>query len=249
MAPAPAAPRGGAVTAAVAALSLPGARVHAPAGRLAVLAREVTTMHRRTLLLGSAAGLAVPPAVRPAASQPAAGRAAARIGWLTAQREASLTPYLGVFRAALAEAGWVEGRNLEVEYRFGDDDDGRVPGFAAELARLPVSVIVVQGAAVRILARLGLPIPAVYVLSADPVLAGFAESLSRPRASMTGVTLMAAEVNAKRLEILRDLVPGLRRVALVGNPDGTVNLLPSDRASWRAEDDAGTDFRLPQQPR
>jgi len=142
----------------------------------------------------------------------------ARIGWLTAQREASLTPFIDALRTAFVDLGYYEGRNLAVEYRYGDDAIERVPEFAAELVRLPVNLILAQGAAVAVVAKLGLPIPVVYVFSGDPVSAGFADSLAHPRGNMTGLTFMAAELNGKRLELLRDLIPDLRRVAIVANP-------------------------------
>ncbi len=142
-----------------------------------------------------------------------------RVGWLTAQREPSLTPFLGAFRAGLAELGYHEGDNLEIDYRFGDDNLLRVAPLAAELARKPVDVLVVQGAAVPLVFELKLATPAVYVFSGDPVVAGFANSLAHPGGNMTGLTFMAAELNAKRLEILRDTIPGLTRVAIVANPE------------------------------
>jgi putative ABC transport system substrate-binding protein len=142
-----------------------------------------------------------------------------KIGWLTAQQEASLTPYLAAMRQGFTELGYVEGQNLLIDYRFGDDQLERVPGLAADLVKSGVQLIVAQGAAVSELAKLSLPIPIVYIFSGDPVAAGFADSLSRPRGNMTGVTLMAAELNSKRLEILRDIVPGLRRVAIIANPE------------------------------
>src|SRR5437588_12491422 len=79
-----------------------------------------------------------------------------RVGWLTAQRKASLTPFLAALRAAFADLGYVEGRNLVIEYRYGDDAMERVPTLAAELVRLPVEIILVQGAAVPVVADLGL---------------------------------------------------------------------------------------------
>jgi putative tryptophan/tyrosine transport system substrate-binding protein len=144
---------------------------------------------------------------------------AARIGWLTAQQESSLTPYIAAMRAGLAELGYVEGRNLTIEYRYGNDAIERVPELAAGLVRLPVDLIVAQGAAVSEVSKLGLPVPIVYVFSGDPVSAGFADNLARPRGNMTGLTFMAAEFNGKRLEILRDIVPDLRRVAIVANSE------------------------------
>lgn len=142
-----------------------------------------------------------------------------RIGWLTAQREPSLTPFLEAFRGGLAQFGYRENDNLEIDYRYGDDNLLRVAPLAAELARKPVDLLVVQGAAVPLVYDLKLSIPAVYVFSGDPVVAGFAHSLAHPRGNMTGVTFMAAELNAKRLELLRDTIPGLRRVAIIANPE------------------------------
>ena len=150
---------------------------------------------------------------------------ATRIGWLTAQKEASLTPYLAAMRNGFAELGYIEGSNLTIEYRYGDDVVERVPQLASELVKLPVDIIVAQGAAVSEISKLGLPIPVVYVFSADPVSAGLADSLARPRGNMTGLTFMAAELNGKRLEILRDIIPELRRVAIVANSEhGGVHL-------------------------
>jgi len=142
-----------------------------------------------------------------------------KIGWLTAQREVSLTPYLAALRRGFGELGYVEGQNLVIEYRFGNDQLQRVPELAAELVKSGVELIVAQGAAVSEIAKQSFPVPIVYIFSGDPTAAGFADGLSRPRGNMTGVTMMAAELNGKRLEILRDIVPGLRRVAIIANPE------------------------------
>jgi putative ABC transport system substrate-binding protein len=143
----------------------------------------------------------------------------ARIGWLTGQQASSLTPYLAAMRAGFADLGYIEGRNLTIEYRYGDDAIERVPELAAELVKFGVDLIIAQGAAVSIVSQLGLPVPVVYVFSGDPVSAGFADSLARPRGNMTGLTFMAAELNGKRLEMLRDIVPDLRRVAIIANSE------------------------------
>jgi len=169
---------------------------------------------RRAFLASALATAILPQSVR-AQSAPKA----ARIGWLTAQQASSLTPNLAAMRAGFSEAGYVEGRNLAIEYRYGDDVLERVPDLAAELVRLGVDLIIVQGAAVPIVSRIGLTVPVVYVFSGDPVSAGLADSLARPRGNMTGLTLMAAELNGKRLEMLRDIVPDLRRVAIVANSE------------------------------
>src|SRR3954447_1362354 len=170
-------------------------------------------MNRRAFLASAAAAMALP---RRLAAQP--GKIA-RIGWLSAQRESSLTPYLAVMRAGFADLGYIEGRNLAIEYRFADDALERVPELAAELVKLPVELIVAQGAAVSEISNLGLPVPVIYVFSADPISAGFADTLARPRGNMTGLTFMAAELNGKRLEPVRDIVPDLRQVAIIANTE------------------------------
>jgi ABC-type uncharacterized transport system substrate-binding protein len=168
-------------------------------------------MKRRRLLFASAA-IAALPGIAAAQARPA------RIGWVTAQRPPSLVPFVKAFRDALAELGFVEGKNLTIEFRYGDDDIGKVRGLADELARLPVDLIVVQGEAALELKSMNLPTPIVYAYSADPVIAGLAQSLARPNANMTGLTYMAVELNGKRLELLREITPGVRRVALLANP-------------------------------
>jgi ABC-type uncharacterized transport system substrate-binding protein len=148
----------------------------------------------------------------------AQGAPVTRVGWLTAQRAAGATLFLEGLRAGLASRGYVEGSNYSLEARFGDDVLERVPELAAELIRARVAVIAAQGGAVPVLAKLNLPVPVVYAFSGDPVSAGLAESLSRPLGNMTGLTLMAAELNGKRLELLAELVPDLHRVVIMGNP-------------------------------
>jgi putative ABC transport system substrate-binding protein len=171
-------------------------------------------MNRRAFLATVVAFTTVPGHVSARAA-----RKPVSIGWLTAQRESSLAPFLDAFRGGLAEYGYRENDNLKIEYRYGDDNLLRVAPLAAELIRSPVDLLVVQGAAVPLVYELRLSVPAVYVFSGDPVAAGFADSLAHPRGNMTGLTFMAAELNSKRLEILRDIIPGLQRVAIVANPE------------------------------
>ena len=171
-------------------------------------------MNRRAFLVSSAVS-----AITAGLGRAYAAAKVVRIGWLTAQRAASLTPFLEAFRGGLAELGYRENDNLEIDYRDGDDNLLRVAPLAAELVRKPVDLLVVQGAAVPLVYELKLSMPAVYVFSGDPVIAGFADSLAHPRGNMTGLTFMAAELNAKRLEILRDTIPGLQRVAIIANPE------------------------------
>jgi putative ABC transport system substrate-binding protein len=143
----------------------------------------------------------------------------ARIGWITAQQAASLTPYVDAFRRALADLGLVEGRNLVIVFRYGDDAIERVPQLAAELEQIPVDLLVAQGAAVSVISTLGLKVPVVYVFSGDPVSAGFASSLAEPKGNMTGLSFMAPDLNGKRLELLREIIPDLQQVAVIANPE------------------------------
>ena len=171
-------------------------------------------LNRRTVL---ASALAIGSVSKEIAAQPSSQPL--RIGWVAAQRPAGLAPYVEAFRTALAGLGYVEGRNLQLHLRYGEDDVSRVPALAAELLRLPVDIIIGQGQAVPIIAAMALPVPGLFAYSGDPVLAGFAKSLSNPGGNMTGVTFLSVELNGKRLELLREFMPGLRRVAIVANPE------------------------------
>ena len=171
-------------------------------------------MNRRCLLVSLGCTAAWPLAAHSQQSPKVA-----RVGWLTAQRASSLTTFVEAFRTSLTDLGYVEGRNLTIEFRYGDDVVERVPALSAELVQLPVDLIVAQGTAVSVLRKLNLPVPIVYVTSGDPIIAGFAETLAKPLGNMTGLTFMVADFSGKRLEILREIIPALRRVAVVGNPE------------------------------
>jgi putative ABC transport system substrate-binding protein len=179
---------------------------------LVASAEENPGMDRRAFIASSLAATLTP---RYAAAQ--STEKVRRIGWVTAQTAASLAPYVEAFRAGLAERGYREGRGLVIEYRYGENISGRVAELTQELAKLPVDIIVAQGAAAFELPPLDLPV--IFVISADPVSSGFADSLAKPRGNRSGLTLMAAELNSKRLDLLKEVIPGLHRVALVGNPE------------------------------
>jgi putative tryptophan/tyrosine transport system substrate-binding protein len=170
-------------------------------------------MNRRKFLTALGGAAAWPLAAR--AQQPAMPV----IGFLHTQSPDVFAESLRGFRRGLKEAGFVEGETVTIEYRWAENHNDRLPVLAAELVRLPVDLIVAQGAAAFEIRGLGLPVPVVFSMSADPVSAGFADSLARPRGNMTGVTLMAIEFNGKRLELLQEIVPELRRVAILGNPE------------------------------
>jgi putative tryptophan/tyrosine transport system substrate-binding protein len=142
----------------------------------------------------------------------------ARIGWLTTASAADVSPFLDALRAGLADKGYIEGRNLTIAARYADGDIARVPSLAEELSKLPVDVIATQGAATRLLQKVSTVVPVVYVFSADPVLAGIADSLARPGRNMTGISVMAIELNGKRIELLREIMPKIDRVAILASP-------------------------------
>ncbi|MGH6752601.1 MAG: ABC transporter substrate-binding protein [Bradyrhizobium sp.] len=142
----------------------------------------------------------------------------AHVGWLTTASSTDVNPFLEALRAGLANLGYIEGRNLTIAARYADGDIGRVPTLAEELTRLPVDLIATQGTATRLLLKVSQIVPVAYVFSADPALAGIADSLARPGRNMTGITLMSAEMNGKRLELLREILPQIRRVAILASP-------------------------------
>lgn len=154
----------------------------------------------------------------PFATPALAQNAPARIGWLTAQREGSLAPFIPALRQGLGERNLVEGRDIQLDFRFGEDDPARVPALLDDLLRVPVRLLLVQGAAAATVIRARPPVPLVFVMSSDPVAAGLAQSLSRPPAGVTGITFLSAELNGKRVELLRELRPDLSRLAVLSNP-------------------------------
>lgn len=168
---------------------------------------------RRRLLLAAGAWLAAGAAL---AQAPARVR---RIGVLNAR--AAPNELDAAFRAALRDFGYVEGRTLVIEYRWGAGSEARATAFAQELLAQDVEVIVTATtAAVRGAMRATTRVPIVMAASADPVGAGLAKSLARPGGNVTGLTLVSTDTAAKRLQLLRELVPGARRVALLHEETG-----------------------------
>jgi len=150
-----------------------------------------------------------------------------RIGFLDNSTASGSAVLVDAFRQELSKLGWIEGKNITIEYRFTEQKNERLPELAAELVRLKVDLIVVTSTAPALAAKsVTATIPIVMTLSADPVGAGLVASLARPGGNITGNSTLATEVNGKRLEILKDAVPKLARVGFLGasSPGGLLQL-------------------------
>ena len=133
-----------------------------------------------------------------------------------------MSAWTAAFVQRLRELGWIEGRTIAIEYRWGDGRADRLSEIAAEFVRLKVDVIVTTGTAVPLLKQATSTIPIVFTIANDPIGAGFVTSLSRPGGNATGLSQLAADLGGKRLELLREVVPGLRRLATLSNVGNAV---------------------------
>src|SRR6516165_3466768 len=158
-----------------------------------------------------------------AASWPFAARAQPPtipvVGFLNSTSLDGYQPMLNAFRQCLPLSGYVEGRNVAIEYRWAQGRNDRLPAMAAELVRRQVTVIVAMDTASVLAARTATTtIPIVFYTGGDPVQLGLVTSLSRPGGNLTGVVTLAVELAAKRLQLLHELVPGANIIALLINP-------------------------------
>jgi putative ABC transport system substrate-binding protein len=140
------------------------------------------------------------------------------IGFLNSRAPGENPAILAAFRRGLKEAGYVEGQNVTVEYRWADDQYDRLPALAADLIGRPVAAIVANGPAVQTAKAATSTIPIVFVVGFDPLAFGLVANLSRPGGNLTGVSVLDVEIGAKRLELLHELVPTATVVALLVNP-------------------------------
>jgi ABC-type uncharacterized transport system substrate-binding protein len=158
-----------------------------------------------------------------------------RIGILIPSSASFFSARVDAFRQRLRELGYVEGKNIVIEYRYAEGKLERLPDLAAELVRLKVDVIVTSaGPAVSAAKKASATIPIVFATAADPVGAGLVSSLARPGGNITGLSLMAPDLNGKRLELLKEAFPKVRRVAFLwgsGGARGNLTLTEMEAAA------------------
>ncbi len=142
------------------------------------------------------------------------------IGFLNSGSPDSYVPQLKAFHQVLKEAGYVEGQNVAIEYRWAENQIDRLSALAGDLVRRKVSVIAAGGSPASALAAKSATttIPIVFMNAVDPVGIGLVASFNRPGGNVTGATLLSAELVAKRLGILRDLLPSVKKIAMLVNP-------------------------------
>jgi putative ABC transport system substrate-binding protein len=176
-------------------------------------------MRRRefiTLIGGAAAGW-------PLAARAQQAQQVRRIGYLGSASASSTEARVDALRTGLRDLGHIEGNNIVIEFRWAEGNYDRLPDLAAELIGLKVEVLVTQGTPVTIAAkRMTRTVPIVMVPVGDAITSGIVDSLARPGGNVTGITFFLPELCAKRLELLKQVVPGIKRVAVLGNPDNLV---------------------------
>jgi putative tryptophan/tyrosine transport system substrate-binding protein len=159
-----------------------------------------------------------------AAARPVAARAQQpaklpTIGLLGASTPSDWSRWVAAFVQRLGELGWNEGRSITIEYRWAEGRSERYSQIAAEFVRRKVDVIVTVGSAVAAAKQATSVIPIVFAIANDPLSTGLVASLSRPGGNVTGLSVQSPELAGKRVELLREVIPGLRRLAIMGNAD------------------------------
>jgi putative tryptophan/tyrosine transport system substrate-binding protein len=156
----------------------------------------------------------------------------ARIGFLDASTASGMAVLVDAFRQELRKLGWIEGKSITIEYRFAEQKPERLPELATDLVGLKVDLIVVAGNVSALVAkRATTTIPIVMADSGDPVAAGLVASLARPGGNVTGLSGLGTQLNTKRLEVLKDAVSNLARVALLKPAGGSDRQLKNLRAA------------------
>jgi putative ABC transport system substrate-binding protein len=156
------------------------------------------------------------------------------IGFLRASTPQSWAAWTTAFVQGLRELGWIEGRTVKIEYRWAEGQRQRYAEIAAEFARLKVDVIVTVGTAVPAAKQATSTIPIVFALSVDPVASGLVASLARPGGNVTGFSALSTDLAGKRLEILRELLPDLRRLTIIFDAGYSASVLENEEVQSSA---------------
>ena len=157
-----------------------------------------------------------------------------RIGLLVATNASAGAPRITAFVQRLRQLGWIEGQTVAIEYRWAEGQYDRFAEIAAEFVRLKVDVIVTAATAPVLAAKQATSsIPIVFAVSGDPVGSGLVASLARPGGNVTGLSLQQAEVGSKRLELLREIVPDLRRLAIIANVSSPMIVLEVQEVEFK----------------
>jgi putative ABC transport system substrate-binding protein len=142
------------------------------------------------------------------------------IGFLGASTPSNWSHWTAPFVQRLRELGWIEGRTVAIEYRWAEGHSERYAEFAAEFVRMNVAAILTVGSAVPAAKQATATIPIVFAIAADPVGSGLIASLARPGGNVTGLSILSSDIAGKRIELLREVLPGLRRLAIIVNVNG-----------------------------
>jgi putative tryptophan/tyrosine transport system substrate-binding protein len=199
---------------------------------------RIATFVLTTLLLA----LGLPATAQQAKSVP-------KIGYLSldlhpADSRAPVAPPLEAFRQGLQELGYIEGKNIIIEYRYAEGRQERLPALAEELVRLKVEIIVAATfTTVRAVRKVTTTIPIVVTRGVDPVRSGFVASLARPGGNVTGLTDFSAELLGKRLELLKEVLPKVTRFAFLNDTEGTLSKAMFEEAQVAAQT-LGVKFQL-----
>jgi len=189
--------------------------------------------HRRKFL--SIAGTGMIAAAFPATAQ----QTPFRVGWIQPSTVANSVPFFEALRQGLRDAGYSEGKNLILEARAGDNSAAQIETIASELVSTKPHVIVTLGPTAYAVRRFTTTIPVVFGFSGDPVQAGFVQSFARPGGNLTGISFLAMELVGKRIEMLKAVMPGLKRIAILANSQH-----PGDQAERRASEVAAAAMGL-----
>jgi putative ABC transport system substrate-binding protein len=145
------------------------------------------------------------------------------IGFLRANMQSANDRLVAHFVQRLGELGWIEGRTIAIEYRWSEGRRERLPEIVAEFVQLKVAVMVLEGTAAALAAKQATSvIPIVFPVSGDPVGSGLVASLARPGGNVTGLSIQQTDLNGKRLDLMHEVLPGLRRLAIMANVDAPI---------------------------